>query len=77
MNDATTRALDPDCAADPMTRMRVALLVVAGIALAAFRVWARARTAWDWDESLFALAGPGAWREPGLRVVGAARVAAP
>ena len=28
-------------------------------------------------ESLAALAGPGAWREPGLRVVGAARVAAP
>lgn len=56
MTEATTRALDADCATDAMTRRRVVLLLIAGIAFAAFRVWARARTAWDWDESLFALA---------------------
>lgn len=51
-----TPETDPDCGADPLTRTRVAMLVAASLAFAAFRVWARARTAWDWDESLFALA---------------------
>ncbi|MFA6958264.1 MAG: hypothetical protein WC538_20540 [Thermoanaerobaculia bacterium] len=56
MTEAPSRSLDPDSSPDTLTRIRVALLVAASIAFALFRVWARARSAWDWDESLFALA---------------------
>lgn len=56
MTDATLRSPDPDCAADSLTRTRVVVLVLATAAFAAIRIWGRARSAWDWDESLFALA---------------------
>ncbi|MCM2316069.1 MAG: hypothetical protein NDJ92_13065 [Thermoanaerobaculia bacterium] len=56
MTDATPRSLDADCVADSLTRTRVVMLVLATTAFAALRVWGRARSAWDWDESLFALA---------------------
>jgi hypothetical protein len=56
MKDATSRSLDPDCTADPLTRARIAILVIATVAFALFRVWARAQSLWDWDEALFSLA---------------------
>lgn len=56
MTGTTSFQSAPDPATDGMTRTRVVLLIVASAVFAAFRFWARARTAWDWDESLFALA---------------------
>ena len=55
MRETAPPALDLDSSPDPLTRSRVAILVFATIAFAAFRIWARAHSLWDWDEALFSL----------------------
>ncbi|MGK2859222.1 MAG: ArnT family glycosyltransferase [Thermoanaerobaculia bacterium] len=60
MRDATPRSLDPDSGTSTVSErlgpLRIAVLLLATVAFAAFHAWARAQTLWDWDEALFSLA---------------------
>lgn len=60
MRDATPRSLDPDSGSDALSErlgpLRIAVLLLATVAFAAFHAWARAQSLWDWDEALFSLA---------------------
>lgn len=55
MTETEGRSFGSDSTIDPMTRTRVALLVILAIVFAVLRIWARARSPWDWDEALFSL----------------------